>query len=1524
MAYSSSTSSSDTSQVISIISPPSACGEGSSSPSSTTKSSAGEARACGGFVVIDLQGEAFMSNEAKSLFQGCRGGTNSNSHLLPLHQYEPTPLPLNSLFPHATQSKPPLSSRDQHSCLSSSNETQTFPSSSLSQTSSSCFLTDGIREGKDGDEGEKSGEEKATYDTWALIHWKKEEGKSKRDEEEERKKGEKKKETSSFLPSRKCSMHVGSLVLDGHVESIQTASGFGGRGGVVRGFVVLRRVKRRRRKDSTRYHRQDDGGIFCSSEEEQGKKQGSLSSKTPCKDEEEEEETCWEVQAIMKEKVTFSDRPILHSSKTLFANRYPSVSSTSLHPSNPPHDTEPCAALPRSTSASSSSISSSTSSSACSLLPSSSSCCQSRLKSKTASLQDSFSSSLSSSLNSEETENWVVGISPCLKTAQVYRDWKVIAVDNYLLHQIQTGESVLIKRRKIHLPSPSSRLVQKNRKKRREISSSSSPSNSSSSSSWKSGEASSRFKDGVSFTRGGRTRDEEGREDEQEKDQDEEVYDEYDPHVHHEVETLLCCRDAVYTVNRNEIDGQLLIAFYPDKTSLFTPHSESIQTHTISSSSSPPKDTVNSGDVDVNMSNISEDGASTDRENRSPNRLLGEKTSSSSSGLPSSPSPGFPLSPSEEKKQNSSNQTSSSREGDDMRVERRNADVVGIPIVGVCESILLLESTLGRIDQISSLLSIPPSRLSFYLSSVEYQQLNFFRSHSIPYRIPSDISVFPSSLIFHIVQASHNEIRTALYGGARKSTTCRTRQEGEEREKEEEACNCSPASLLKDRDLGEDQEKDSRREREEDSRVGGKTEDDRTQTSSNEDVKKEFDSHFNQTFFHREIPSCWGGRSLEKSLKLTSRFSFFIPLWKGYISLSFRSFLKFFDRLLLFFTFADFSSSSSAASSSSRSRERASSTLSATPPSYLTIGKIYSLIQDMEKKGFHISPFTTTPQQMSKQRETEEGNAENENSSSLESRGETGGAEDPSISSSSCEKDVRKKGHQKNLSSSSLLSSASALPLDPGLLFQILLKFCDVKLPHDSLSPSSPPPLPLHYMDMCPPLPFELLERRTPSTEADRHSSTRCHHDTPEAFTEGALFPAPLYGIEKYEAFLSNARHQVNECRVYINWVKLHTLLALSIFYEEGTVDTVQCGMDKEEYLQVSSISLSSFCSSLSMKLQQLPLNVIQAADRYLDECLDRYCSQLKRSLDKEIEKKKREVPFCPHIDSQKFIENHLLHQAFHTLPFIRYALVKKSFQRRQRHSRRERQREEEEEDFCFELSDQELLQANTIGFPELRIPSHSPYWDKYDIQACLCESLRRRKDHHSASSSSAVRGMSGQDKEVYVHRREEEKKKENSMQQRSKPNDEISFSPNDGDLRGASVYKEAYALVKEKLGEYSSSLHLSILSGYAFYAEGKLVFLPEDHLPVHTRERLAVLFMIKSPWWDSELTPYITPTLLGKDLAEAVAGPPRRHCEARQLNLMNVEGEEEQEKDDSKDKDTGIVFFSNNLPLPYWDVSAV
>lgn len=56
MAYSTSTSSPDTSQVISIVSPPSAFRE-ASSPSSSIKASAGEGRAAGGggFVVIDLQ-----------------------------------------------------------------------------------------------------------------------------------------------------------------------------------------------------------------------------------------------------------------------------------------------------------------------------------------------------------------------------------------------------------------------------------------------------------------------------------------------------------------------------------------------------------------------------------------------------------------------------------------------------------------------------------------------------------------------------------------------------------------------------------------------------------------------------------------------------------------------------------------------------------------------------------------------------------------------------------------------------------------------------------------------------------------------------------------------------------------------------------------------------------------------------------------------------------------------------------------------------------------------------------------------------------------------------------------------------------------------------------------------------------------------------------------------------------------------------------------------------------------------------
>lgn len=63
------------------------------------------------------------------------------------------------------------------------------------------------------------------------------------------------------------------------------------------------------------------------------------------------------------------------------------------------------------------------------------------------------------------------------------------------------------------------------------------------------------------------------------------------------------------------------------------------------------------------------------------------------------------------------------------------------------------------------------------------------------------------------------------------------------------------------------------------------------------------------------------------------------------------------------------------------------------------------------------------------------------------------------------------------------------------------------------------------------------------------------------------------------------------------------------------------------------------------------------------------------------------------------------------------------------------------------------------------------------------------------------------------------------------------------------------------------------------------------------------------------------------QDLVEAVAGPPRRHCDARQLDLMDEEVGEEKEGEsegDSTRKDTGIVFFSNNLPLPYWDVTSV
>lgn len=1120
-----------------------------------------------------------------------------------------------------------------------------------------------------------------------------------------------------------------------------------------------------------------------------------------------------------------------------------------------------------------------------------------------------------------------------------------MVVDDYLLSQIETGEFVFIKRRNRVPPPPSSFRLVANKKKAASQKSSSRSRHSSSEASrvLRRTSGTQRLGDGEEDEEGRR-----GREAQEEEEEDDEAKEDHDYHQQesYQVETLLCCRDAVYTVNRNEIDGQLLIAFHPEERGgpeSQQPHSEKstlkmtrnlpAATGASSLPSSVGTGTTESLDEDSKISGLSGHVPWSDRENDHPNLSTSPSVAHHAGHHPAKQSFSCSLKSAWPERKNEDGKKAD---------EGRERAVLGIPIVGLSESILLLESTVGRIDQISSLLSLSPSELPFYLSPLELQQLRLFRSSSLvsSRRIPSHLNVFPSSLIFHMVQASYNEIQTALFGGARAS-----RRQG----REEEECRCSSSAYLGGGGGGDGSfESHREREKKKKKKSGEVTEgtskegslgngEDVAMTAVRRDLRKQFLSELCQTV-PEGLPECWGGRSIERSLKLTSEFFFFVPRWRGFFSLSFRAFLKFVDRLLLFFTFADFSSSSSSAASSSSCCLSGSSTIckntsSPGPVRFLTIGEIHSLLQDMEKKGFSVSPFTTKDDSSRQpnareEEEKEEGrrkrSAEKEETCSAAGPSSGGpneeGLPSASSSSSSCGKNVTRSSGIRKSSPTSAVSSSAPLPLEPGLLFQILSKFCDIKLPRDSLphSPSSSaPPLPLHYIDMCPPLPSEIAEWRTATEPRDQEEASASSKDPctacpstsslssrslldlgekkkeseddalgqekPAKSGKNGVFSSSsspstgvsstvLSGIEQYEAFLCTDV-QVNRCKVHINWLKLHSLLALNIFHEEGAVDTVQCGVDKEEYLEVSSIPLSSFCSSLAARLQQLPLNVTQAADDYLRDCLRRYCAEVQRSLKREIERKKDEASSLPHIDTEELIHEHLVHHAFHTLPpIIRYALAKKAFGRKQSRSRlrekennkrgeQEEEPEEEQEAFRYGLSDRQLLQANTVGFPELRIPSRSRHWDKYDIQSSLCDALKKRRDRASPSSSSSSAFLKDQEQsEVYTHRLEEKK---DSLRERRRQS-EASFSSEDN-LRGVSVYQEAYAMVKEKLGEYSPSLHLSVLSGYAFYAEGKLIYLPEDRLPVHTRERLAVLFMVKSPWWDSELTAYVGPTLLGK-----------------------------------------------------------
>ncbi|PFH36219.1 hypothetical protein BESB_044110 [Besnoitia besnoiti] len=807
-------------------------------------------------------------------------------------------------------------------------------------------------------------------------------------------------------------------------------------------------------------------------------------------------------------------------------------------------------------------------------------------------------------------------------------------------------------------------------------------------------------------------------------------------------ETLLCCRDGVYAVNRNEIDGQLLIAFKPP--------------------------VEGESDEDAAMSSDGEgDAAANGGEpcnGKQPTAL--EKAGSQTCGGTSH-----------------------------VGVRTAGLKATGVPVVGICKSILLLEPALGRTTQIPLLLNLRYAPAAVRLLSAWIEANVAEKKEPLLSRLAQlgarpggphhDFLVLPSALFLDCVQASEEDLVAALVGGQFSNASCTFRQ----RKGVADASSPSSASS---------------------SSLGGSL---------------------------APPPAFWGSAGFASSLTCL----LFLPACGGYCALELPLLLDFMQRLLNFFAFLE------------------------VPADALTLGDVMDLIGDMESKGFTVAPFSTSPQ--------------------AQGGGSVAGGG---------------MGRQP-------------LQLEPGVLFQLLARVCDLKL-------QARPRFPMHFFDVCPSLCGDAAASWSALTAAGGADSE-----------EGEDSGDAADCLQAYEAFLADAE-QVRQCRVRINWVKLHRLLALAVFHESGMRTRLQCGIDAVAHLPVHAIPLTTFCGALAEKLASLPLAVTQAADSYLAEGLEDYRRYLRRGeearMRERIEESKKadaSSSFVPFVDLDAQTKQRLLAAAAN-VPLVRYALVKRALEAFADEAEDAARGGEAgasgdagapEVDVLGEgagggsrsaqtllpsLSGMQILQANTVAFPELRIPADSPRWNG-DIGAQVPASVLAESAHKAFGKTRKATG--GSDDGAF----------------------ETPGSPHDADRRGTwgrrdraeeksparglPVYEEAFRKAKQKKGVMAA--HLAVLAGVAFYGRKHLIHVAEERLPLEVRERLAVLFMCKSRWWSGELQAFIAPSLLGKDLMETVAGPPRRHCEARQIVLNKAE--------DDQNDDVGVVFFSHNLPLPFWDV---
>ncbi|KEP64062.1 UNVERIFIED_CONTAM: hypothetical protein HHA_319720 [Hammondia hammondi] len=818
-------------------------------------------------------------------------------------------------------------------------------------------------------------------------------------------------------------------------------------------------------------------------------------------------------------------------------------------------------------------------------------------------------------------------------------------------------------------------------------------------------------------------------------------------------ETLLCCREAVYSVSRNEIDGQLLIALRP-----------------------------------------------------------------------ADPRHGDPF----RDPQGGPERAVCGRVEKESETERRAANLLGVPIVGVCKSILLLEPAVGRTTQIASLLTVRPSPYTLGLLSTcggdVKEHLWTLAMPRVPHHGAGDKAaerfVLPSSFFLQHVQASEEDLLAGLAGNL---------------------FSHSPFHAFRRRKLLELHAARACRE------------------SPSADVSEEIDGV--KETEEEVLPEVWGSSGFFSS----SSCILFLPACGGYCAVDMPLLLGFFQRLLNFFAFLDLSASED-----------------------LTVKHVMDLVTDMEAKGFALFPFTASPKRGK--------NLSSSSSASVVFSGNAGGDGE---------------GQQ------------ARLPLDPGVMFQLLARFCDLKIPEES------PRFPAYFFDVCPQLRRARSEGSPRSPEAEGRSSASCSSpsSTPEKSSRDTSFSVhsqeevsddgeSLSGLKAFEAFLQTPA-RVNACRVCINWVKLHRLLAVAVFHESGVCARVQCGMTELAYLPVHWMRLQSFTAALAEKLSALPLFVCAEANHWLDACVADYRGFLRRREEARMQhniQQARQSPsaFVPHVDLEALTDLRLL-ESVRSIPVLRYAVAKRALETAEADTLADEDvtaRRRKASPTLPLLTSLELLQVNTFAFPELRLPPDSPAWeDDVGSQACVISDSDKKGPESSqpragvsgtaagrgwkkmpfASSSSAGRGPSMNGNDL---RRE---------------------TIDEGVPRGLSVYEDACREAKKRKGAMAS--HFAVLAGLAFYSEGLLLHVAEEHLPLETRERFAVLFMCKSPWWDTEISPFVAPTLLGKDLMETVAGPPRRYCRARQV-VLHAATDREAKKDDA-----GVVFFSHNLPLPFWDV---